>query len=265
MRLIRCSSAVGLTSLFVAVACCDVQGGDFRIESKTFVGKEKTPASENVTLFCSGVVYDYLLSEPERTAVFDKAHGRFILLDPARKVKTEIKTADVMAFSQSIQNAAAKSQNRFLKFSANPEFKSEFDEEREELTLTSLMMTYQVGTAKAVSLAEAQQYREFLDWYARLNAMTNPNSPPPFPRLILNEHLANRELVATRVQLMIPAQGLSKSQELHSEHTVAWHLLPRDSEKIAKTANQLTAFAPVSFNEFRSPGAGNRAPAVSKR
>jgi len=265
MKAFRHWTPVAPILLTLAMFCASARGEDFRIESKTFVGKDKAPASENVTLFRAGVVYDYL-SDPQGVAVFDKAHGRFILLNPARKIKTEIKTDDVTTFAQSVKAAAGQSQNKFLRFSANPEFHSTFDEEREELSLTSPYMTYQVLTAKAKNLVAAQQYREFLDWYARLNAMTNPSSPPPFPRLILNEHLANRELVATQVQLTIPAQGPlgGKAQELRSEHKISWRLLPRDLDKISETANQLTAFKAVSFNDYRVPS-GSRSSSVTKR
>jgi hypothetical protein len=265
MKAFRHWTAVSPVLLILAMSCASAWGEDFRIESKTFSGKEKMPASETVTLFRAGVVYDYL-TDPPGVAVFDKAHGRFILLNPTRKVKTEIKTDDVLTFAQSIKGAAGQSQNKFLKFSANPEFHSQFDEEREELNLTSPYMSYQVLTVKAKNLAAAQQYREFLDWYARLNAITNPSSLPPFPRLVPNEHLANRELIATQVQLTIPSQGPlgGKSQELRSEHKVTWRLLPRDLDKIAETANQLTAFKPVSFNDYRTT-AGNRSASLTKR
>ena len=55
---------------------------DFRIETKVYSGRDKSPVSQNVTLFQAGYVYDYM-ADPERVAVFDRAHGRFILLDPA--------------------------------------------------------------------------------------------------------------------------------------------------------------------------------------
>ena len=54
--------------------------------------------SQNTTLFEAGYVYDYL-SDPDRVAVFDQPHGRFIVLDPVRKVKAEVKTDDVQKSS----------------------------------------------------------------------------------------------------------------------------------------------------------------------
>ena len=228
-----------------------VAADDFRIETKVFSGKNKTPVSENRTLFHAGYVYDYLLSGPERIAVFDKPHGRFILLDPARKIKAEVKIDDVTAFTDKFHDWAAKNRNAFLKFAADPTFETNLSE-KGELTLTSSHISYRLETTPAHSPEAAQQYREFSDWYARFNAMSHPGSTPPFARLVVNEELAERELIPTEVQLTIPAQTTLgvRAVSMHSEHHVSWRLLQRDTEKIAETANQLAAFKLVEFDEF---------------
>ena len=176
---------------------------DFRIETKVFSGKSKIPLSQNTTLFYAGHVYDYL-SDPDRIAVFDKLHGRFILLDPKRKVKSEVATDDVLSFAEKFHASAAQSSNAFMKFAADPDFNVRFTQEG-ELTLSSEHMTYQLLTIPADTVEAGRQYREFSDWYARFNAMTHPGSTPPFARLCVNEELADRGLVPTEVQLTIPA------------------------------------------------------------
>jgi hypothetical protein len=227
---------------------------DFRIETKVFVGKEKGPLNQTVTLFRAGFVYDYL-TKPEQVAVFDKPRGRFILLDPATKRKTEIKTEEVLAFAQECQRRSTESSNSFLRFAADPKFETDFSASG-ELTLLSPMIHYKLQTEPASSPEAAEQYREFSDWYARFNAMTNPESTPPFARLVVNEELASRGLVPTEVQLTITKLG--RPITVRSEHLVKPRLLKRDEEKIAETANQLATFKSVPFAEFR-------APAVSKR
>jgi hypothetical protein len=238
-------ASLGLLSA-LAIIGSPLKADDFRIETKVFSGKEMV--SQNTTLFEAGHVYDYL-SKPERVAVFDQTRGRFIVLDPARKVKAEVKTDDVSVFADKFREIAEKSSRPFMNFAANPQFEVNFDQDN-ELTLTSDFVTYKLTTIPASTTEAAQQYREFSDWYARFNAMANPGSTPPFPRMFVNEELAKRSLVPTEVQLTIAATPGAKASSLRSEHHVAWRLLPRDHKKIAETGNQLATFKSVDFDKF---------------
>ncbi len=237
--LVCCALLVGLSTAAVA--------DDFRIETRVYSGKTKV--SQNTTLFQGGYVYDYL-SNPERVAVFDQSHGRFIVLDPMRKVKAEIKTEDVLQFADRYHAVAAKSSNAFTKFAADPEFDVKFGEDG-VLSLSSQHLTYRLKTVAASSPETAQQYREFCDWYARFNAMANPGSTPPFARIVVNEELANRGLIPTEVQLTIPAQpGVKSAVNLRSEHHSTPRLLERDDERIAETARHLATFKLIDFDQF---------------
>lgn len=228
-----------------------VWADDFRIENKVYSGKEKGPVSQSTTLFHAGYVYDYL-SDPDRVAVFDGAHGRFILLDPKRELKTEIQTSDVLAFTETLQNVASKSSRAFMRFAADPQFETKFSD-KGDLSMTSQYVTYQLVTTPAHSAEAAEQYRDFCDWYARLNAMSNVGSTPPFPRMVVNEELVERGLVPTEVQLNIPAQAAlsGRAVSMRSEHHVYWRLLQRDFHRIAETGKQLATFKKVDFNEFQ--------------
>lgn len=219
---------------------------DFRIETKVYSGKTKI--SQNTTLFEAGYVYDYL-SSPERVAVFDQPHGRFILLDPARKVKAEVKTDDVRVFTDKFREIAQASSRDFMKFAADPAFDVDFSAVG-ELTLSSQFLNYRLETMEANTPEAARQYREFSDWYARFNAMASPGSTPPFPRMSVNAELAERGLVPTEVQLSIPAAPGMKAISLRSEHKVSWRLLHGDHKKIAETGHQLTTFKSIDFDKF---------------
>jgi hypothetical protein len=226
---------------------------DFRVETKLYDGAGKEPVSQATTLFKAGRVYDYL-SGPPQVALFDKPRGRFRLLDIERKVQTEISTEKVLTFSEGLQTSATKSKNSFLQFAANPTFEPKLDDDTGELTLSSQLMTYRVETEKHETGDAVQQYREFSDWYARLNAMMNPGSQPPFPRLAVNSELAKRGLLAKKVNLVIPAQLTRRGKNLRSEHRIHYNLLPRDLKSIDETDNQLATFKQVDFKEFIMPG-----------
>jgi hypothetical protein len=238
--------------LAALIACwlSAVVADDFRIETKLYSGKSKDPLSQNTTLFQAGYVYDYL-SDPARVAVFDQAHGRFIVLDPKRKLKAEIKTEEVQKLVDSLHDLAAKSSNAAMKFAADPHFDVTSTPDG-ELTFSSSHVTYRLKTAAAATAAAARQYHEFSDWYACFNTMAHPGSGPPFPRLVVNGELARLGLVPTEVHLS------TRSLSMRTEHGVTWRLLDSDHRRIAETANQLTTFKLVDFEDLQ-------APAVSKR
>lgn len=142
---------------------------DFRMQTNVFSGSGAEPVSRSTTLFRAGYVYDYLEgADPDaadRVAIFDKAHGRFIVLDPARKVRAEIKTDDVLLFAGKLQAAvAARSTHAFTRFAADPSFEVDFAPDG-TLTLSSEHMTYKLSTMPAQTPEAATQFREFSDWY----------------------------------------------------------------------------------------------------
>jgi hypothetical protein len=235
-----------LAGAFARPAAAD----DFRIETKVYTGKSKQPASRNTTLFRAGFVYDYL-SDDGQVVVFDPARGRFIVLDPVRKLKAEVKTERVRKLVDSLHDLAARSGSAAVRFAADPQFEVDFSADG-DLALTSTHVKYRLKTVPAATPEAAAQYREFSDWYARFNTLANPGSAPPFPRLAVNAELAERGLVPTEVQFS------TRSVALRTEHYVSWRLLDADHRRIAETANQLATFEEVDFGDLK-------APAVTKR
>jgi hypothetical protein len=246
-------------SLLLLAACLPGKSSraeDFRIESRVFSGKDTKPVSQNTTLFRAGIVYDYL--SDKSVAVFDKPRARFLLLDPARRVKTEVKTEDLQRSCDYLQELAGKESNAFVRFVARPAFETKIDDKTGELVMSSPHMTYRISTIKAESDAAAQQYRDFSDWYVRLNAMTIHD--PPFPRLAVNEELCRRGLLATQVQKTVPQQTPlgGRSVSLRSEHHIACKLLQSDLDKLSETESQLGTFKPVSLEEYKQEKVSKR-------
>jgi hypothetical protein len=224
---------------------------EFRIESKVYVADKAVPTSENTTFFRAGIVYDFL-TQPAEITIFDKGRGRFILLDTTRRIRTEIKTDQVLEFSQRLQARATDRKDPFLNFLATPKFDEQFDQASGELSFTSSWMTYRLTMSPAKSEEASQQYRDFSDWYARLNCLTNPASLPPFARMAVNEALSRRQEIPKTVRLTISRKPLQpKSPSLRSEHEVTWRLSDSDLARIDRAGKYLVAFPPVSFDEFR--------------
>lgn len=240
----------------LAAMAWPVAAADFRIESKVYVGDESKPVSETLTLFQTGVVYDFL-AQPAQITVFKKAlgsgQGRFILLDPARQEKTELTTDQMLRFSTQLKAWAAGQEDPLLKFSADPNFQQEFDERESQLTFRSGAISYRVVAQAAHSSEAAQQYREFSDWYARLGAMLNPGSNPPFPRMAVNAVLGQQQLIPREVHLLVPGMKPYRKNDLvvRSEHRIGWRLSREDREKIDEAGKYLVTLKNVDFDQFR--------------
>jgi hypothetical protein len=251
-------SALALPSLLIAAALqANAAADDFRIESKIYVGNQTEPSSESLTLFRGGQVYDFL-SKPSETTVFNRPRGLVILLDPSRKVRTEIRGDRLTAFSDELKLWAAKQTDPLLKFAADPRFEQSLDPTG-ELLFNSPFINYRVGTTKANTEAVAQQYLDFSDSYARLNALTNPGSVPPFPRLAINAVLFKQQLIPEKVQMTMPArQRFGGKTTLRSEHSVAWRLLESDLSKISEADEQLVTFTPVPLEQYLKAAVASR-------
>ncbi len=230
---------------------------DFRIETKVFSGKETEPVSETLTVFRGGQVFDFI-NKPSEITVFDKPRGRVILLDPTRKIRAEIKSDRLTAFADELKTWAAKQTDPFLKFAAEPRFDQTL-EASGELVFTSPFVTYRVATIKADSDAISRQYLEFANSYARLNAITNPGSTPPFPRMAVNDALFKTGSMPERLQVATQSRQrfAGKPSVMRSEHAVHWRLLEADLKKISEADQYLVTFTPVTLEKYLLIGASD--------
>jgi hypothetical protein len=242
-----------LAGAFLAIAASlssphRVLAEGFRIETKIYVGKEKEPVSTATTLFLNGTVYDYL-SEPEQIAVFRKPPGdkpgRFILLDPERRVRTEFSTEKLSGAMDKLHKWASQQKDPFLKFAADPKFDEKFDGESGQILLTSYEENYRIDTVPAEKPEALAQYREFLDWYTKLNTLLEAG-PPPEPRLKVNAALAKHKVIPTRVELT--RKGDDKP--VRAEHDFTWRLSQSDQKKIDDANASLAAYKLVENEEF---------------
>src|SRR5438046_252777 len=110
--------------LMLSLIVCGMRAAraeEFRIESKVFTAKEEAPVSESLTLFDDGRVYDFL-SLPSEITLFDLSRGRIVLMDPDRKLRTELTTDELNTFIEQLRTRAARQTDRLLKFAADPKF-----------------------------------------------------------------------------------------------------------------------------------------------
>ena len=228
-------------------------GVNFRVDNRVFSGGGKTPRVQSATIFLDGVVYDYL-ENPKEITVFDGVNGRFILLDPIRRARTELSTEHLKSLAMRLKDWAANQSDRFLKFLADPEFQKSLDEETGERVFDSPLMTYRVTAVRTGNPEIASQYATFSDWYSRLNTRINPGSRLPFARAIVNAELDREQLLPEKVHLTLRPDGdrlFAKKITIESEHKLVRQLLESDRRRVAQTDQYMAIFKLVSFQEYQ--------------
>jgi hypothetical protein len=236
--------------LLLTIAACSQQAeaDDFCIESTVTIGKQ---ATKNMTIFRSGRVYDFL-DNPNEITIFDPPGNRFVVLNPARRVKVEISLSEI---EQSVfrQKSNAIAQNvPLLSFLANPSFEESYDESTGELVMTSEWLKYHVKTVTPKLSEAARQYAEFSDWQTKLNTVLNPDSLPPFPRLALNAAIAKSGRLPVEVERthLSPEQS-RKSVTIRADHRLQWRVLESDAKRLDEANTFLVTFKSVSLSDYR--------------
>jgi hypothetical protein len=157
----------------------------------------------------------------------------------------------VAAFIDRLQPVAAKSKDPLVAFLAAPKFQERSDQPG-ELILSSPWITYRLVLAGETGPGVVEQYHDFCDWYARLNALLVPGSPPPFGRLMVNAAMAQRRAIASQVVLTLhPSQGSRQPTTIRSEHKLVSPLAAADLERVARAREFMENFKLVSFDQYR--------------
>jgi hypothetical protein len=218
-----------------------------------FVGKETEPHSANITLFNGPYVYDFL-DIPRQIAVYDLDRGRVVLINPERRVKCEVSRATLDAFCNNLRHLERRTDDPVLDFALRPTF-DERTEKNGQRVFDSKYVTYRVTALPAELPGMAVRYRKFSDASARLNALVNRGSMPPFPRLLVNESLETADHVPSKVHLTVGSARLigGRTVVLHSEHEFRPRLLDSDMSKIDEAGQYLATATEASLSEYLNP------------
>jgi hypothetical protein len=227
---------------------------DFKVENSVYTADGQEPAIQTITYFKGEAVYDSIKA-PAEVAIFEKSADRFVLLDVARRVRSQLSTKQIAAFSQRLKEVAARNADPLIKFSAEPAFQEHFDAAANELTFSSQWLNYRVVMETESNQEVVARYREFCDWDARLNTMLTPGMLPPFGRLQVNAAVAQRRALAAQVFLTItsPKAGQPPTK-IRSEHHLVRPLTAGDLSEIARLRGWASEFKSVSFDEYRKAG-----------
>lgn len=226
-----------------------VFGQEFRVETEIFLDRASKPMIESLTLFSGEVAYDILLTPVSETTVFDIRRGKITLLDRKRQLRATLTTEQLLEFSAAIKQRGSQKVEQAAFF--EPAFETTYNAEQLLVTLSSEPLTYRARGIAARSEEAAQRYRQFADWYARLNAM-QPNNLPPFGRLELNKALAERGLIPQEIERTIVRERplTDRTSVVTSKHTVNWLISGTDRKRIEEAGQQLVNFREVLPQEY---------------
>jgi hypothetical protein len=262
MCILRLPQIAVLCCLFAAASGRPCAAVEFRVDNSVYAEQQKEPTSRSTTLFHAGMVYD-IMQQPQELIIFDKANGRFDLVDLGRRVRAELTTSEVTTFTRQLKQRALSAADPLTLFMAEPKFEEQFEETSGELTLTSSWLVYRIRGQSIDDRDVLAQYREFSDWLVQLNAMLNPGGRPPFARLALNEALGNHNMLPREVSLTIaPRKGPpAKQSTIRSEHRLQVQVAGPDLDRIKQARQALTTCRRVPFSEYRpteTPGKAGR-------
>jgi hypothetical protein len=247
---------LALVCLLLSARQCLAQ--DFRIDTEVFIGKEKEPAAETLTLFASGQIYDFLLQDPEEITLLDPVRGRLTMLDKARQIKCSLNTQELLDLSLAYETQAGESKDSLFSFAARPDFAATSEDVHEngqdlvKLSLVGKPLEYHAVGRRPERLEAVRSFRYFADFMARLNSQ-RPGNLPAGARLELNKQLAERELLPVEITRTIPPSNplTGKRIEVRSHHLVSWALSGEDRKRIDRAGTYLAEFRAVNFEEYR--------------
>jgi hypothetical protein len=232
--------------MLLSTVCC---AEDFRLDSKVYSGGGE-PKAINTTIFCDGMIFDYL-EKPAEITVLDKNQQKFILLDPERRIKAELSLTDVATLNANLKRWAATQSAPYLRFLGDPKFEQHVDDDAKQVTFESKWITYRVLTTPASKPEIAKQFRDFSDWYTQLNTRLNPGYKLAFARMVVNEALEKRNELPREVFLSVAPHSKSSRSNARSQHHVTSPLTQADRDRIAQTDQFIAIFTTVRIEEYQ--------------
>lgn len=239
-----------------------------RVETTLYDTDDK-PVAHTLTVFHHGVAWDFLelppASPPAKArnnddatmtlveiVLHDPARERVVVIDPVRRVKTEVASVQLDRLGVSLATWARQSDDRLVQWAGGPDFAEGFHEDSSTIELTGPRARYAVKHAAVASPEEAKSYRRFADTAIMLKALLQPGGMPPFPRLAINRKLEEAGAIPTEVTLEIEPRGMifGGPMRFRGEHHSHPRVLAEDLDRIAKAEAAMGAAEPIDLAAF---------------
>ena len=167
--------------------------------------------------------------------MIDPQRNRIILLDGKRNIQT---TIDMAELSKYVESAKLQAHSPDLKLMLKASEQVSFDDQTKTCTVGIKQMSYVATTQKPPETIIAEQFADFANWSARLNAVYPPQRPP-YVRMRLNDELGSRGFLPAEIDVTTTlASGKPTSVRCH---LIALWLLSRDDQAAIKGVGEKLA------------------------
>ncbi len=207
----------------------------FRIDTDIHFANEKEPSKQSLTLFSEGVYYDFSKDDPTAITMIDPQRNRIILLDGKRNIQT---TIDMTELSKYVESAKLQADSPDLKLLLRASEQVAFNDQTSTCTVGIKQISYVATTQKPPESTIAQQYADFANWSARLNAVYPPQRPP-YVRMRLNDELGNRGFLPAEIEITT-THASGKPTTARCRLLALW-LLSRDDQAAIKNVGEKLA------------------------
>jgi len=220
---------------------------ELRVYTSTYdlsQGADRPPlVARSLTLFHAGKVYDFISNQNEVT-VYEPVHRRFRLLQinagaaaevSQDQIRRYLSIAEEKAREQALELArqpgtTPKGALDLLEFQLRPNFVKQVDAGGGRWKFTSPRCRYEVESFVAPEPAIAQAYLKYADALSELNAVLNPHSLLPGPRLQVNQELRERGALPRVVRRQV---DVDRTVDLRVDHEWKWKLDEHERQMIS--------------------------------
>lgn len=223
----------------------------FRVDNVSrFIKNERENQFRSSTVFCDGMAYDFVGDNGE-IVVYSFALRKFALIDPIRRICTEIDEAEIDRFLERIKSIIREKRDGFASFMTQPEF--EISEKNDETFFQSKWIDYHITSKPFDDEQVADLYFRFCDAMGKLNVYMNPGVVTPLARIEANRRFAERSLFPERVSADIYPKGktiFTKTVQIDSVASLSRRLSERDRNRINRAIQFGAQFTVVSFKTY---------------
>ena len=228
-----------------------------RVETEVFDGDDADPVARSLTLFQDGVAWDFLelgvgdaaRRPPAEIVLHDPSRGRVVVIDPERRVATEIAADRLERVESSLRAWAKGSDDALVCWSASEECQPRVEADA-TVRLDGPGVGYRVVSGAAPGVEAASRFGRFADTAVVLRALLHPGGLPPFPRLAINRHLADAGRLPETVTLELSGGALRPTRVLRSEHRFAPRIGPEDLDRIETASAALAIAEKVDLDSY---------------
>lgn len=228
------------------------ENANFRVNYKILETAESTIVSSGKTLFCDGNIYDFVDNSDE-VIVFNSKANKIYVLDVKERKKWQASPEEVEEYVSKIYRWGMSHPKAEIRQYFQPDFKINYEEEKEEYSFVSENFSYFVTPKKPEKPEFLEKYRYFARWSCQTNMMLSPGSKTLYARSVVNETVFNAGFMIESLQLSIKnsKNPFAKPLVLLSEYQYLPRLVDNDLTTIRQVEDYLVLFRDGTLEDFQ--------------